>query len=377
MDPDTYLHYLRIFHSPCISVTIFSRLLSEFRTVDRLLNASASRFRELGLCNTQIEALLNIRHCARTQLKIDGDLNWCTHPKNTIVCFESQYYPVLLREIDTAPPILYVRGKLTSLATTHFSIVGSRKASIYGRRNAYWMAQELSAVGLQICSGLAMGVDTQAHKGALDRAGSTTAVMGTGADRLYPSANRDLAEQICENGALVSEFSLDTPPLAHNFPRRNRIISGMSLGTLVVEANSRSGSLITARFALEQNREVFAFPGPISSQQSRGCHRLIKQGAKLVEQAIDILEELGQGEYLKAESSIGSGAEQTNTQKKSITDDMLLNSIGSDGCLFQSILEDTQLDIQELNLQLMQLEMAGSIRLEGGRYYRQSQGPPA
>ena len=172
-------------------------------------------------------------------------------------------------------------------------IVGSRRASEYGGRNAYWMAHELSHAGLLICSGMARGIDTQAHKGALAASGATVAVLGTGIDICYPSANRKLAQQIAVNGALISEFPLGSPPRANNFPRRNRIISGMSLGTLVVEATAHSGSLITARLALEENREVFAFPGSVSSQLSRGCHRLIKEGAKLVEEPADILEELG------------------------------------------------------------------------------------
>lgn len=372
MDSDTWLQYLQIFHGDSISLSVFSRLLKEYRSLSQLLKRSEAELSAVGLNASQIASLQKSVPTAKLQQQIDVDLEWSSRPGNTIVCYESEAYPGLLREIDSAPPLLYITGLPATLSATNFAIVGSRKASAYGRRNAYWMAQELTAAGLQICSGLAAGVDSYAHKGALDSNSTTLAVMGCGIDKIYPATNKELAKRISDSGALISEFPLGTPPFAYNFPRRNRLISGMSLGTLVVEANARSGSLITARFAIEQNREVFAFPGPITSQQSRGCHRLIKQGAKLVEEPSDILEELGLGEEITRTGSTTIEAEGTTEQTGDASNHKLLTAIDYQGCLFQTLLEDSELDIQALNLQLIGMEMAGLIRLEGGRYYRVS-----
>ncbi len=370
MDLEICQQYLRIFHSHSVGVSVFSRLLKEFGTLRRLVSLSESALSALGLSCGQIETVLSPVSSVGVEKQIDADLEWNSRPENSIVYYEDEDYPKLLQEIDSAPPLLYVTGSLSTLAATNFSIVGSRKASSYGRRNAYWIAQELSAAGLQICSGLALGVDTQAHRGALDSNATTIAVMGTGADRIYPVTNAGLAKRISENGALVSEFPLGVAPRAENFPRRNRIISGLSLGTLVVEANARSGSLITSRFAMEQNREVFAFPGPITNQQCRGCHHLIKQGASLVEEPVDILEELGINHPLVSAENSGIKAVKNQAPSLSAKGRLVLNTIGDQGSLFQSILDDSKLDVQELNLHLMQLEMAALIYLEGGRYYR-------
>jgi DNA processing protein len=374
MAPDVVSQYLRIFHDSLVSTSALSRLLKEFGSMSRLLSLPEPDLRRLGLSTKQIDWLQCSSSSTAVQQRIHADLEWGAQPGNTIVCYESENYPTLLREIDAAPVLLFVTGQVAALNAKHFAIVGSRRASSYGKRNAYWMAQALSAAGFQICSGLALGVDTQAHKGALNYGCATVAVMGTGADRIYPSVNRKFAEQISNTGALVSEFPLGSPPYAHNFPRRNRIISGMSLGTLVVEANSKSGSLITSRFALEQNREVFALPGSINSQQSRGCHRLIKQGAKLVEEPLDILEELGLGEgdalTNSSSTSVVTGLGNTHSSAADATGENLLQLIGAHGCLFQSLMEESNLHIQELNSRLLHMEMKGLIRLEGGRYYR-------
>ncbi len=370
MDLEICQQYLRIFHSHSLSVSVFSRLLKEFGTLQKLVSLSESALRALGLGRGQIETILSPLSSVEALQQIDADLEWNSRPENAIVYYENKDYPKLLQEIDSAPPLLYVTGAVASLAATNFSIVGSRKASSYGRRNAYWIAQELSAAGLQICSGLALGVDTQAHLGALDSNATTIAVMGTGADKIYPAANAELAKRISENGALVSEFPLGVAPKAANFPRRNRIISGISLGTLVVEANTRSGSLITSRFAIEQNREVFAFPGSISSQQCRGCHHLIKQGAKLVEEPIDILEELRINHSLVCAETRDTETRKNQALNLSAKERLVLTTIGDQGSLFQSLLDDSKLDVQELNLHLLQLEMAGLTCLEGGRYYR-------
>lgn len=373
MAPDLVSQYLRIFHGSLVSASALSRLLKEFGSMSRLLSPPEFDLRSLGLSTKQIDWLQCSSSDIAVQQRIDADLEWATQPENIIVCYESENYPTLLREIDVAPILLFVTGQVAALSAKHFAIVGSRKASSYGKRNAYWMAQALSVASFQICSGLALGVDTQAHKGALNCGCATVAIMGAGADRIYPGGNKELAQQISKTGALVSEFPLGSPPYAHNFPRRNRIISGMSLGTLVVEANSKSGSLITSRFALEQNREVFALPGPINSQQSRGCHRLIKQGAKLVEEPLDILEELGfaeRGALVSSSTSVAKDLGNTHSSAADVTGENLLQLIGAHGCLFQSLMEESNLRMQELNSRLLRMEIEGLIRLEGGRYYR-------
>ncbi len=198
----------------------------------------------------------------------------------------------MLAEIPDPPPLLYVKGRVELLNRPSFAIVGSRNASMQGVRDAEAFACALSSAGLSVVSGLALGIDAAAHRGGLRGAGSSVAVVGTGADRIYPARNRDLAHELAERGAIVSEFPLGTSPRPENFPQRNRLISGLSKGVLVVEAALESGSLITARLAAEQGRDVFAIPGSIHSPMARGCHALIRQGAKLVERVEDILEEL-------------------------------------------------------------------------------------
>jgi len=220
-------------------------------------------------------------------------LAWLEDGNNRIVTLADSDYPQALLNIPDPPLLLYVKGRLDLLNRSALAIVGSRNATPQGINNAEAFAKSLSDAGLCIISGMAHGIDAAAHRGALQGQGSSIAVVGTGLDKVYPAANRDLAHALAAQGALVSEFPLGTPPLAANFPRRNRIIAGLGLGCLVVEAALKSGSLITARLAAEAGREVFAIPGSIHSPLSRGCHQLIRQGAKLVESAQDVLEELG------------------------------------------------------------------------------------
>jgi DNA processing protein len=217
---------------------------------------------------------------------------WLEDPHNHLLCLGEAAYPPLLRELNDAPPMLFVRGDPLLLSLPQLAVVGSRNPSRGGCENARAFSETLVRAGLIITSGMALGIDACAHEAALAAGGGTIAVAGTGLDRVYPATHHELAHAIAEHGALVSEFALGMPPLRENFPRRNRLISGLSLGVLVVEAALKSGSLITARLAAEQGREVFAIPGSIHSPLSRGCHALIRQGAKLVETAEDILEEL-------------------------------------------------------------------------------------
>jgi DNA processing protein len=223
--------------------------------------------------------------------KVTAELDLLAHKHYRITTQADPDYPQLLREIPDPPPFFYVSGRLNSSALK-IAVVGSRNATQYGLTTTKNLCADLAALGITIVSGMARGIDTAAHQGAMAGGGKTIAVLGSGLERIYPAENTKLFHRISQNGAVVSEFDLLTEPEGHNFPRRNRIISGMSLGTVVVEATKKSGSLITARLAAEQNREVFAVPGSIQSFKSTGTHTLIKQGAKLVEHAQDIIEEL-------------------------------------------------------------------------------------
>ncbi len=284
---------------------------------------------------------------------------WLDDPQNNIVTLADADYPQALLNIPAPPFLLYVKGRRTLLNQPSLAIVGSRNATTQGLRNAEAFAQAASAAGLCIVSGMAHGIDAAAHRGGLLGQGSSIGVVGTGLDRIYPAANRELAHQLAQEGALISEFPLGTPPLAANFPRRNRIISGLSLGCLVVEASLQSGSLITARMALEQGREVFAIPGSIHAPQAKGCHHLIKQGAKLVEHAHDILEELGHFSSAPALQAARS------------EDHPLLSQLGFDPIDIDSLIQRSGLTIEELSAILLQLELDGLVAtLPGGLYQR-------
>lgn len=370
MDSATCLYYLRLVESKKIPVPVFSKLLGEFGSAKAIMELPRSKFQKFGFDDAQIDLLQNTNSNTGCERTTEAALTWANKDGNYLLCYESQHYPRLLREIECAPPLLFVKGSLSALGGRHFAVVGSRSATIYGRRNAYWMAQELSKAGLQICSGLASGIDSKAHEGALDSGAKTIAVIGTGIDRVYPSSNTKLADQIVESGALVSEFPIGTLPYPSNFPRRNRIISGLATGSLVVEANIKSGSLITARLAMEQNRDVFAMPGSVASPQSRGCHYLIKQGAKLVEEPADILEELGVVDQCPSTTSEKTCAATLGANSEVVSKFVALKAIDHQGCLFQAIQDECGLRIQELNAQLIKLEAAGLVRQQGGRYFR-------
>jgi DNA processing protein len=284
---------------------------------------------------------------------------WLGDETNHIITLADAEYPQALLNIPDPPLLLYVKGQLALLHHSSLAIVGSRSATTQGIRNAESFAKALSQDGLCIVSGMAQGIDTAAHVGGLSAQGSSIAVVGTGLDRIYPTSNRELAHQLAENGALISEFPLGMPPLAHNFPRRNRIISGLSLGCLVVEASMQSGSLITARMALEQGREVFAIPGSIHSPQAKGCHALIKQGAKLVEKPADILDELG---WLSSVARNPSNKQNFH---------LIFEHLGYDPIDIDSLSQLSGLTVEALSAILLQLELDGQITtLPGGMYQR-------
>lgn len=369
MDQATCEHYLRLLHSEQVSTALFARLLKEFGSMQALVAVESSTLEAIGVAKAQIDALRSAGGNGGAARNVEVAMEWSSKRGHHLLCYESASYPALLREIDAPPPLLFLRGCPADLSARMVAIVGSRKASIYGRRNARWIAERLAGVGLHISSGLANGIDTEAHEGALEGAGKTIAVMGTGIDRIYPRRNRALAERIADNGALLSEFPLGVPPYASNFPRRNRIISGLAEGTVVVEGHIKSGSLITARLAMEQNRDVFALPGPIGNSSSRGCHQLIKQGAKLVEEPQDILDELGVSEVAAnggAQGQLSGDMKPGEARKKA----RVLEAIDWQGCTLESILARGSLELQELNAELIELEAAGLIHTEGGRYYK-------
>ena len=292
-----------------------------------------------------------------------------------IVVLGDPGYPASLLTIDDPPLLLYLMGRLDLVvdSSASLAIVGSRNPTPQGALNARQFAQSLGQAGLTIVSGLALGVDAAAHEGALDAASAelsqpaTIAVVGTGLDRVYPKSHLQLAHRIAERGLIISEYPLGTPPLAANFPRRNRLIAGLSCATLVVEATLKSGSLITARLAADQGKEVFAIPGSIHSMQSHGCHALIRQGAKLVESTQDVLEELPSAKELRSANSRAPD----DTSDPAASHDSLLEAIGFDPVSLDALQARTGVDTAHLQAHLMTLELSGDVaRLPGGLFQR-------
>lgn len=355
MAPDAGLAaWIRLSLVPGLGGLRLRRLLAEFGLPDRIIAAGrAALARHVG------EQLADRILADADAVAVERCLAWASGAGNAIVTLADAAYPPQLLEIPDPPALLYVRGELRLLARPGLAIVGSRNATPQGVTNAENLARGFSAAGLTIVSGLALGIDAAAHRGALGEAGSTIAVLGTGIDVMYPPRNAKLGEEIAERGALVSEFPLGTPPVTSNFPRRNRIISGLARGVLVVEAAISSGSLITARAAAEQGRDVFAVPGSIHSPLSKGCHALIKEGAKLVETVQDVL-----GELQPAPTSASSAP---------VTNDALLDHMGYDPCNVDILCERSGLTADKVSAILLQLELAGRVTsLPGGRYQRVS-----
>lgn len=296
---------------------------------------------------------------------------WLNDPLNHVITLADADYPQILLNLSDPPIMLYAKGRRELLNQSALAIVGSRHATPQGVSNAEAFALAISTAGLCVVSGLAHGIDAAAHRGGLSGKGSSIAVVGTGLDKVYPAANRQLAHQLATEGVLVSEFPLGTPPLAANFPRRNRIISGLSLGCLVVEASLQSGSLITARTALEQGRDVFAIPGSIHSPQAKGCHHLIKQGAKLVESAQDILEELGHMIARGAAPLPQGDNEGDNVIVNTPDEHPLFAHMGFDPIDINTLCQLSGLSVEALSASLLQLELDGIVApLPGGLYQR-------
>jgi len=339
---------------PGLGGQTFRSLLSSFGLPTQVLSATRSQ-----LCRVVPEALAANILKRNSGQEVEKTLSWVARPGHEVLTLADTEYPGQLLEIADPPPLLYIAGNAKLLSSPALAVVGSRNATPQGMKNAQSFARAFSEAGLAIVSGLAIGVDSAAHRGGLEGRSSTIAVLGTGIDIAYPRRNEQLAEEISSRGALVSEFPLGTPPNAGNFPRRNRLISGLSRGCLVVEAALDSGSLITARLAAEQGRDVFAIPGSIHSPLSRGCHALIKQGAKLVESAQDVLEELG--------TAIAPEAKPP----ESAADHDLLDKMGFDPCDIDCLVARSGLTTEIVSAILLQLELEGKIAgLPGGLYQR-------
>jgi len=303
-----------------------------------------------------------------TRELIDTTLAWLHAPSHHVLALGDASYPQALANIPDPPLLLYIKGRIDLLARPTLAIVGSRNATVQGKANAAAFATALSDAGVCVVSGLALGIDAAAHEGALRGAGSTIAVVGTGADLFYPVRNRALAERIANAGCIVSEYALGTPPTSGNFPRRNRIISGLSSGVLVIEAAAQSGSLITARVAAEQGREVFALPGSIHAPLAKGCHRLIRDGARLVETVNEVLEAMQVSPLAMPAASNKAAANGLPTETD-CTD--LLAQLGHAPLDVDELLERLDTDIGQLSMGLLALEMAGMIeRLPGGKVQR-------
>ena len=332
------------------------RLLEAFGTPEAALGASRAQINQV-LSQKQVDAM---QSGPDAQLLADTQ-TWLAQPNHHLVTWLDEDYPEQLREIADPPVVLYGKGNRTFLQKNCLAVVGSRNATPQGEANAEAFAQTLSEAGITIVSGLALGIDAAGHRGGLKGAGSTIAVVGTGLDRVYPARNKALAHEIAEKGLILSEFPLGTISAPGHFPKRNRIISGLSHAVLVVEAALGSGSLITARLALEQGREVMAIPGSIHSPLSKGCHALIKQGAKLVESAQDIAEEL-------AWPVKPSLAADTSCSEES---EPVLQHLGFDPVSLDQLVERCGLTVEALSAKLLTLELEGMVtQLPGGRYQR-------
>ena len=376
MDSTELAAWLRLLLTPGIGNTTARSLLAAFGSAQGIFAQSSASLRQLG--SDKLAQALHVEP-ATLATQLETTLSWLQGGADRrVVTLGDAGYPATLLNIEDPPLMLYMLGSLSNRAggATHsiassIAIVGSRNPTPQGESNAREFARAFGSAGLCVVSGLALGIDGAAHDGALLGGGETIAVVGTGLDRVYPAKHRALAHRIAAQGMLISEFHLGTPPLSANFPRRNRIISGLSLGTLVVEAALKSGSLITARLAAEQGKEVFAIPGSIHSPQSRGCHALIKQGAKLVELAQDVLEELQLVTHLPATDA----TEGASTSPNEADDHPLLSALGYDAVSLDALQARTGLDTPRLQTQLLELELAGQVsRLPGGLFQRLATG---
>ena len=355
--------WLALHRTPGVGPITFMRLLAQFPRLQSLFETPGTA---KNISDRSYQSLL-----APNWDLVEQDLIWFSEPDRHIVTIQDERYPPLLKEIVDPPSILFVQGDAGLLSEWQLGIVGSRNPSRLGRDNAFEFSRFLAHGGLTITSGFSDGINSAAHQGALAVEGKTLSVMGSGLDRVHPEKQYALAQDIVQKGALVSEFALGTPLRPENFPRRNRLISGLSLGVLVVEASSRSSSLGTARMALEQGREVFSIPGSIHNPLAKGCHQLIREGAKLVEKAEDIIEELGAlagvVELLETkEATVNNGPQTLDSDYQ-----LLFTCLSYDPIEIATLAEQSGLTVDIVSSMLLLLELEGQVAsLSGGRYVR-------
>ncbi|TAK75178.1 MAG: DNA-protecting protein DprA [Gammaproteobacteria bacterium] len=359
--PFSLPYWLAAHHLPNVGPRTLMRWLEHFPDIETLFRASTDDWIAAGI------AQKHIPHLQQPDWKaVEQALTWSQTDHHAIITLDDAAYPPLLKEISDPPIVLYLRGNPQALSHVQLALVGSRHATSYGIKNAESFAHHLAEAGFAITSGLALGIDGASHRGALSAKGITIGVAGTGLHHTYPAAHRTLVEDIIQyHGAVISEFPLPLPAHPSNFPRRNRIIGGLSIGVLVVEAALKSGSLITARLALEQGREVFAIPGSIHQPLARGCHHLIKEGAKLVESAADILEELGALQAVAAPV-----AKSSSLDGLPLDHQQLYDHIGHEITSLDVIILRTGLTVSTVSSMLLTLELHGVIQSVPGGYVR-------
>jgi DNA processing protein len=359
--------------TPGVGNLLFRRLIDAFGTPERVLAASRQQLERVEGISSRLSAAIR-RH--KTPDGVYREIDQLEHSKFQVVTQNDETYPQLLLHIPDPPPLLYIYGRLER-SPNPIAVVGSRMATAYGRSTTRQISAELVQLGMVIISGMARGVDTCAHQGALSAGGKTVAVLGSGLMRIYPPENRKLFEKIAESGAVLSEFALNARPEAAHFPQRNRIISGMSWGTLVVEAAQRSGSLITARLAAEQGREVFAIPGSIQAQTARGTHNLIQQGAKLVQSARDIVEELEPQMTRPCEiSGSGSANEVSNDIDLTEKEAGLLEAMGPYPVHIDELARRLDESAGSVAASLSMLELKGVVVQETGKFFYRDRPSP-
>ncbi len=377
---DDLSYWLALYTAPGVGSATFSQLFKHYPQPQQLFD-SIDSLKQLDLRAPQRTAVQEAIQSPDWE-KVDQTLQWAEEKENHILIQSEYEYPELLKQIHSPPPLLFVKGNVSILNDVQLAIVGSRNPSIDGHETAWQFAHHLAQHGMVITSGMALGIDAQSHYGALKANGKSIAVAGTGLDRIYPARHKELAWQLIEQGAIISEYPLGTGPMKSNFPQRNRIISGLSVGTLVVEAALKSGSLITAYSALEQAREVFAIPGSIHNPLSRGCHQLIKSGAKLVETADDILEELSSlvlasqiftAEQKNTQTQVDYQVKQSDREKPQASHSHLpkvqqkiLDNLGYDPVSVDTLTLRSGLSVAEINANLVLLEVDEFIHSHPG-----------
>jgi len=356
-------YWLALSLTPGVGSTLMRRLLDQFKTPEAVFHAPAKELSKIeGLGEKVVQEIRK----GPLEKVVEKELYLLREAGGRVITLQDEEYPKRLKDIYDPPALLYVRGELKKEDELAVAIVGSRKTSPYGRWLTEKLSQELARHGVTIVSGMARGIDSLAHWGAISGAGRTIAVLGCGVDVVYPSENRNLFAKIIDHGAVLSEFRMGSPPEGGHFPRRNRIISGLAIGVVVVQASEKSGSLITAGYALEQGREVFAVPGNVGTESSRGTHRLIKEGAKLVESSEDILEEI-----LPQWAGEREATPKVETQKADLTEEekVLYELLGETPLHIDTMIRESRLDPGKVSSLLLNLELKGLISQWPGKCF--------